>query len=409
MRVSALFAAPFLVALAMPATAERVWLVPDDVPTIQAAIDRSSHGDTVRVRPGRYLERLNFQGRAIVLESLEGPGRTLIDAARLGTAVRFDSEEGPRSVLRGFTILGGQHSRHAGGIHADHASPTIEGNVIVGNHGGRHGHGISLLMSRARIVGNRIEFNRNVPEAAAEAGGGGIGVYGGAPLIEGNRIRGNQVGAGSGGGIRLIDSEAQVLRNTIEANVAGLAGGGIALLGAVGGRIEHNLVVGNRVSLPGIGGGMAVLRFAAASQLVLAGNTIAANLADAGSALHVEAGPATVEVVNNILAASPGASALSCSGGGTLAVHHNLIDSGPWTLLHACPGARELGGNRSGDPAFEPGGWQLAAGSPAIDAGLDAAVRHKRDLAGALRFVDGNGDGRVRVDMGALERQRAGD
>ncbi len=407
MRRPMLFPAVFLTSIAMPASAERLWLVPDHAATIQAAIDHASDGDVVRVRPGRYLERISFQGRAIVVESLEGPHRTLIDGGLAGTVVRFDRDEGPASVLRGFTILRGRHLRDAGGIHADHASPTIEGNIVVGNHGGRHGHGISLLASRARVTGNRIEFNRSAPEAGSDTGGGGIGVYAGAPLIEANRIRSNQVLGGSGGGIRLIDSQALVRGNTIEANVAGLAGGGIAVLGTSGGRIEHNLVVGNRLSLPGIGGGIAVLRFGAASALTLAGNTVAANLADAGSAVHVEAGTEPVDLVNNILAASPGASALACSGQGAVAVRHNLIDAGPWALHQACPPAVDDGRNRSGDPGFEAGGWRLAAGSPAVDAGLDEAVVHKRDLAGALRRVDGNGDGRAQVDIGALERQGA--
>jgi hypothetical protein len=409
MRPPILLAAILLASTALPASAERLWIVPDHAATIQAAIDRASDGDVVRVRPGRYAERLSFHGRAITLESLEGPNRTLIDGGLAGTVVRFDSDEGPDSVLRGFTILRGKHVRDAGGIHADHASPTIEGNIVISNHGGRHGHGISLLESHARVLGNRIEFNRSAPEAGSDTGGGGIGVHGGAPLIEGNRIRGNQVLGGSGGGMRLIDTQPLVRANTIEANVAGLAGGGIALLGASGGRLEHNLVVGNRLSLPGIGGGVAVLRFGAAYPLTLAGNTVAANLADAGSAMHVEAGPEPVDLVNNILSAGGAASALSCSGQGAVTVRHNLIDAGPWSLHQACPPALDDGRNRSGDPGFEPASWQLAAGSPAIDAGLDAAIAHKRDLAGAPRLVDGDGDGRARVDMGALERQKQGE
>ena len=125
--------------------------------------------------------------------------------------------------------------------------------------------------------------------------------------------------------------------------------------------------------------------------------------------MHVEAGLATVDLVNNILAASAGASALSCSGQGAVSVRHNLIDAGPWDLHRSCPAAVDDGRNRSGDPGFEAGGWQLAAGSPAIDAGHDGAVTHKHDLAGAPRRIDGDGDGRAQVDIGALERQSAGD
>jgi hypothetical protein len=43
--------------------------VPRDYPSIQEAIDASSDGDTVRVAPGLYFERINFNGRNITVTS----------------------------------------------------------------------------------------------------------------------------------------------------------------------------------------------------------------------------------------------------------------------------------------------------------------------------------------------------
>jgi hypothetical protein len=61
-------------------------------------------------------------------------------------------------------------------------------------------------------------------------------------------------------------------------------------------------------------------------------------------------------------------------------------------------------GNHGLDPLLNPDG-SLQAGSPAIDAGNDAAVPAGvvHDRIGNCRFADGNGDGVFRVDMGALE------
>src|SRR5687768_12704811 len=81
--------------------------VPDDQPSIQAAINAALNGDTVAVAPGVYSERLNFLGKAITVVSDGGPAVTVIDGGRGGTVVTFNSGEGRAAVLRGFTVTNG--------------------------------------------------------------------------------------------------------------------------------------------------------------------------------------------------------------------------------------------------------------------------------------------------------------
>ena len=51
-----------------------------------------------------------------------------------------------------------------------------------------------------------------------------------------------------------------------------------------------------------------------------------------------------------------------------------------------------------------PGDYRLLPGSPAIDAGNNAAPQiPAADLDGNPRIADGNGDGTARIDMGAYE------
>lgn len=94
-----LFAAP-----PMTARATATLNVPADFPTLQAAINAASDGDTVLVAPGTYTENIDFLGKAITVESAQGPGSTVIDGGNQATVVSFRSGESRAALLQGFTI-----------------------------------------------------------------------------------------------------------------------------------------------------------------------------------------------------------------------------------------------------------------------------------------------------------------
>src|SRR5208283_671884 len=179
--------------------------VPADQPTIQAAINAASNGDTVQVAPGTYTENINFNGKAITVTSTGGPQVTTINGGGVGSVVIFSSSEGSTSVLNGFTITNGvaqfASAFAGGGIHISSASPTITKNIITNNQA---------------------------------CNGGGIDVNAGSPLIQGNTITQNTEGGCSGGtmggGIFIQGaSNAQIIGNTISNNPYWYQGGGIAL------------------------------------------------------------------------------------------------------------------------------------------------------------------------------------
>ena len=93
----------FLPAIGYSAT----YYVPDDYPTIQEAINGSLDGDTIIVRPGTYMENINFIGKAITLKSEQGSVFTILDGNQTGRPVKFDHGEGKDSVIQGFTITNG--------------------------------------------------------------------------------------------------------------------------------------------------------------------------------------------------------------------------------------------------------------------------------------------------------------
>ena len=95
-----------LVLSASPAFSATLY-VPDNYPTIQTAIDAAGGGDTVIVRPGIYVENIDFKGKAITVESEQGPQGTIIDGNQSGSVVRFQSGEGLDSILSGFSITNG--------------------------------------------------------------------------------------------------------------------------------------------------------------------------------------------------------------------------------------------------------------------------------------------------------------
>ena len=81
----------FVVTLSSLAASSVAWtadyFVPDNFATIQAAINASSSGDTITVRPGTYNERLDIGGRNIVLKSELGAAATIIDPQGAGGGV----------------------------------------------------------------------------------------------------------------------------------------------------------------------------------------------------------------------------------------------------------------------------------------------------------------------------------
>ena len=237
--------------------------VPADHPSIQAAINAASNGDTVLVAPGTYLENIEFLGKAIRVVSEEGPEVTVIDGAQKRSVVRFYSGEGRGSSLEGFTVrngLAGFEDGYSGGgittyniIRRLPSSPTIIGNIITAN--GRCGIGIGFAREAPLIKDNIIGSNNSggiciggsaeiLDNVISGNSGSGIFVNGGDPRISDNRISGNQqfgidmindvsntlivqnliVGNGFSG-VRWSNSPSALVNNTIADNTAEFGGG----------------------------------------------------------------------------------------------------------------------------------------------------------------------------------------
>ena len=245
--------------------------VPTDQPSIQAAIDASTDGDTVLVAEGTYLENINFKGKAITVASMlivdgdilhvsntiiDGSGATDPDSA---SVVYMISGEDSTSVLNGFTITGGGGTKRyvqgiqsyfigGGGVFMGGGmlvNNKITGNIVESvdfhcNGGGIWGFSNEEYPLPAVVRNNQI-YNNQVISNLNALGGGILMAYSNSyALVEGNQIYKNVAtskmgNAALGGGIFIpgdsLWAETLIIRNNMitENEIAGaeMQGGGI--------------------------------------------------------------------------------------------------------------------------------------------------------------------------------------
>ena len=202
--------------------------------SIQAAIDANdaNDGDVLIADAAFYHENIDFSGKSITLRSGNiydyndpniNPKRTIIYGQNLGSVVTFQENEGPNTVLKGFTITGGL-SDYGGGIECDGASPTITDCIITGNTAD-YGGGIECNGASPTITDCNITYN------TAMYNGGGIDCNGASPTITDCIITGNTA-MSNGGGIECDGASLTITDCIITYNTAMSNGGGIDCDGA---------------------------------------------------------------------------------------------------------------------------------------------------------------------------------
>lgn len=363
-----------------------------DAPTIQAGIDSAAAGDTVLVRAGRYVENIDFLGKAIVVRG-EDRNTTVIDGSSIiESCVRFMNGEGRGSILEGFTLTGGRGhpygiTRFGGGAFVFEAQPIIKDNIITGNSANvddTHGMGGGIYCGANAVGLSPLIVSNIISSNSAGVNGGGISIEANpAPLILDNTIENNTTGRGDGGGIAFLitASGAVVKGNVIRGNQAADHGGGIhaALSSSVlpdvemeisGNVIVDNLAIGAAMVVSS-GGGIWIQDVSA----WVHHNTIAANEGQGptqtyGGNVAIVDSPGLI-LEQNIIALAVLGGGVRCDGTeGPPMIRNNLAwmnaggdgvgDCADWTTGN---------GNLVADPYFcdaAGGNYQLAANSPAL-------------------------------------------
>jgi hypothetical protein len=379
--------------------------VPENQPTIQAAINAATTGDIIVVAPSTYFETIDFLGKGITLRSSGGPLVTIIDGQGVnGSVVQCVNGEGPDTVLEGFTITGG-YADIGGGMLNIGSSPTIIDCIFTNNHAGDRGGGMYNREGNPAVRKSTFDGNTSVAmgggmfnlqasptvmecrftQNSSNKGAGMRNYLNSHPTVTNSIFRYNHAGEEGGGMDNRKNSNAVVTGCVFEGNTAGSGGGGMH--NYVGRRVEvtgnpvimNSLFIGN--SAP-TGAGM---RNNDPDPTII-NTTIAYN---DGSGISNRNGSAPI-IYNCIVWGNTGGS-LSGASSGSSTVSYSDIEGG-------FPGTENLDDN----PLFlSPAGndYHLTADSPLIDTGNNntPAPLPTTDLEGNPRIIGGT------IDMGAYE------
>lgn len=383
------------------------YYVPDDFPTIQAAVDATWGGETIIVRAGTYTGEGNKNitiNKIITVRSESGPENTIIDCEGAGRGFSFVNVSN-LTVLDGFTIINGSvtgttTTGNGGGIYCSSASPRISNCIISGNRasyygGGIYGTGSSFTLTNCSIINNGASgsgggiyatggtsslSNCSITGNIAGTSGHGGGIYSGALSITNSTIIDNSAG-GDGGGI--YSGTVSITNSSIIDNSSSNGdGGGIRINGTTSSSITNCAIVSNRAS-NGEGGGI----YASNATFLTTNCTFAWNSARAGGGIYfTNTSNSYVCTIRNSIFYFDSALQEIYRASGTLSITYSNILGGY---------AGE--GNIDENPEFAANGdYHLSALSPCIDTATPENAPDS-DLDGELRPA---GEG---YDMGADE------
>jgi hypothetical protein len=205
--------------------------VPGVYPTIQAAIDDASDGDTIWIADGQYSGEgnfdIDFKGKAVTVKSENGPQNCVIDCQLKGRGFDFHSGEDESSVLDGIKITNGSVGDFGAGIKCTASSPAIINCIIMGNTAGEYGGGICNSYDSSPILTN-CTFSENSAESKLSplgSGGGMCNMVNSNPVLTNCTFSGNFANY-SGAGIYNSENSGPVLiKCTFTANTARHGGG----------------------------------------------------------------------------------------------------------------------------------------------------------------------------------------
>ncbi len=227
-----------------------------------------------------------------------------------------------------------------------------------------------------------LTLNRSVVRANTnDTGAGGIDTTASSTtVLNDSTVSGNHT-TSDGGGLRHGGSTLTLNNSTVSGNTADVGGGGIS-----------NTIAGS---------------------LIISNSTLTANVGGGGGGGVYNTAPAVATMSNSILAGNTGGLSFGgpdCLGGPITSVGYNLVGIVSCVFMAAptdLTGSSAFPLDAKVGPLADNGGptptHALLPGSPAIDSGSNA-ICPPSDQRGRFRPVDGDGNGTVVCDRGAVEQ-----
>ncbi len=328
--------ASILIGWLSPLAATTYLVLPDgtgDFPTIQSALDAAVNGDVIELGDGTFRgegNRAFVLSKALILRSVSGdPDRCVIDcegSSSESSGIGIWPSATSSAVMQGLSVIHGYGESHGGVL--CRASISFVDCVFADNtvEWGYGGGGVCCRDCGPTFIGCHFERNSSL-----DAGGGGVLVYFGGPvLFDGCTFLQNVAPVG-GGGCGLYESSAMLSDCVFLENVAPVGGAVTAGQGASA-TMERCTVVGN------FGGGLCACN----GSLLTATTTVIAWNGDGVG----------------FCCSGTGVGALSCCD-----IFGN--EGGDW--VGCIEGQQGMNGNISLDPLFcdwQGGDFHLQIGSP---------------------------------------------
>jgi len=340
--------------------------------TIQHAVNRIAQGGGIFVFPGTYVENILVDKAGIIIGSVEGANRTIIDGSNasnntvseairvIENGVRIGSEN---STLNGFTL----QNSVASGIFSIGNNVTISGNIAINNGSRGFQFGIST-------VDDFIDNNsKNIPDDP----------FNGVTFIEGDA------------GLQ-TQNNVTVLQNEARSNALG----GFYFSAFDDGNVHHNTATDHQSTQGGLGQGSGFWIDSGSNSVVLSENTASSN---AGSGIFYRRGGDAVLVTDQ----SAYANTVDSNGGhGIIFMGDNITAIGNTATNNQRDGLHFMGydnvlavgnntliGNAGAGIALENGFFNndmtRPVGTPNI---LPGAIDHNTISGNRFHFVPGLAD-----------------
>lgn len=194
--------------------------VPDDYPTIQAAIDAASNGDIIEIAAGTYSgdgnKDLDPLGKVITIRGA-GIDQTIVDVEKAGRGMHIHSGETDTTIIEQITFING-FADYGGGLLCEDSDPTIQ-HCRFAMCRATTGGGIAARFSNMNVSNCLLDNN------FADNDGGGLALIKDCQATVTNTVIRENTGMLFGGGIYIRRDSSELIDCEIHTNLSRFGGG----------------------------------------------------------------------------------------------------------------------------------------------------------------------------------------